>query len=99
MFVVGSYCFLDESPQVLEIGDILYILASCVYLGVSLYSMREYCQAKHFQSLHERTEDDMEFGEHVCYVASCLVFTAGTILYWPHLYRGHEDTKLWGEFV
>jgi len=99
MFVVGSYCFLSESSRVVEAGDILYIVASLIYTCVSLYSMREYFQAQYHLTMAERVEDDMEFLEHVCYVVSCLVFTVGTVLYWPHLYGDNEVKKLRGEYA
>jgi len=99
MFVIGSYCFLYDDAWVLELGDLLYMLASFIYAGVSLYSMREFFQAWPFQTQLERTENEMEFFEHICYVVSCLVFTVGAVLYWPHIYRGDDHTRLRGEVV
>lgn len=83
MFVVGSLCFFGGEPfQVLEIGEMLFIVASLIYVGVGCLEMHEL-----FVANGSNVWSDSTFHEQLAYLISASIFTAGTILFWPNIYK------------
>lgn len=95
MFVFGSLCFFGGEPfQVLEIGELLFIVASLIYVGVGMLEMYELCVAN-----GGNVWVDSTFHEQMTYLVSATIFMFGTILFWPNIYRNHPEWKDRGEAV
>lgn len=103
MFILGSLCFFEGLPfQVLEVGEILFIVASFIYVGIGLLEMWEMCNT---QQPDDEEEDviiaacESAFHEQMAYLISAIVFAAGTVLYWPGIYRNNKDAAAIGGTV
>lgn len=95
MFVLGSMCFFSGLPfQVLEIGELLFMVSSAVYVAVGILEMYEMCQSK-----GESLFSNSEFHEQTAYLISAIVFAAGTVLFWPTIYRGDKAAEEKGETI
>lgn len=100
MFVVGSYCFLTGNPKwITMLGDELYIAGSLIYLVTSLYSAVELSMS--CCAYHQREVSEMF--ENILYIVAALIFTAGTVLFWPELWDGHGEQvaltcEIWGSY-
>jgi len=96
MFLVGSCCFFGGEPfQVLQLGEILYMAASFIYVGVGFLEMYELCQFGNSGSMLKNST----FHEQMAYVVSAIIFTAGTVLYWPGIYGTDVATEAIGELA
>jgi len=96
MFVFGSMCFFSGLPfQVLEVGELLFIVASLIYTSVAVLELYELCQTTKASSVCQ----DSTFHEQNAYLISATIFTAGTILFWPSIYRGNKVAEEKGEGV
>jgi len=90
IFVGGSICFLptfSHNLQVFLTGCFLFFLGSIIYLFISCFTYSEAVAEKGALSL-EATENGL-------YWWGSLIFTVGTILYWPEeaQYRQIERLK------
>lgn len=90
IFVVGSVCFLPSYAKDLTVfmwGCILFVLGSVIYLLI--------CTVTYYEAIMEKGFMTFEACENALYWLGSLVFTIGTILYWPkeaHT-RGIEQMK------
>jgi len=95
MFVIGSVCFFSSmTEQVLQWGMVLFIIASGVYVGVAVLEAHEMWSA-HSSNLAESSA----FHEQIAYLVSAIIFTIGTVLYWPHIYNDNDTVALYGEAI
>eukprot|EP00933_Yihiella_yeosuensis_P016778 TRINITY_DN14205_c0_g1_i1.p1 TRINITY_DN14205_c0_g1~~TRINITY_DN14205_c0_g1_i1.p1 ORF type:complete len:279 (+),score=29.03 TRINITY_DN14205_c0_g1_i1:216-1052(+) len=80
-FLLGSICFLPQfshNLQVFLLGCALFVVGGVISTLLSLCSALE--------ALHKSEEEEPDFlevSEHCLYVVGSVVFTIGTILYWP----------------
>lgn len=78
IFLAGSICFLPALSHKLAIflcGCALFILGSCVYLGVSAFCLVE--------SVTDSGWYTLEACENWLYMMANIIFLVGTVLYWP----------------
>lgn len=88
-FVWGSWCFFGDKASLAR-GDILYVVGSVIYLFQSLYLILEVCHSR--RALN--TGQHLEILENLSYVIACIIFTAGTVLFWPGLFEDETQEKL-----
>jgi len=98
-FVWGSFCFHPGWTENYELGCVLFIVGSLVFLGKSVVNMYELLTHHGVETISEEMAHFAEFCEHICYVASCLLFVVGSILFWPGVYGDSEENKLTGETI
>jgi hypothetical protein len=96
MFIGGSLCFFSGEPfQVLEIGEILFMIASGIYVAVGMLEMCEMCMAEHEDSVFTSSS----FQEQITYLISAIIFAIGSVLYWPGIYGVHKNAEKLGEDI
>lgn len=96
MFILGSLCFFGGLPfQVLEIGEILFIVASLIYVLVGVLEMFEMCHTAGEAGIWGNSA----FHEQMAYLVSATVFAFGTVLYWPGIYGKNKDAEAKGVFA
>lgn len=98
-FVWGSVCFYPGPFEDYQGGCILFIIGSAVYLFKSVQNMMKQVRKHGWRRIHKDIEHYAEFSENVCYVAACLIFCIGCVLFWPGIYQGNETNKLRGEII
>jgi len=99
MFILGSLCFFEGEPfQVLEIGEILFMVASAVYVVVGALEMCEMCYNAKFTP-DEAVWKSSAFHEQLTYLISAMIFLVGCVLYWPGLYGEDKATEALGMFT
>jgi len=95
MFLAGSFCFFDGlSATVLEIGEILFIVASCIYVIVGLVEMSEMC---HASEPDEPVLLKSAFHEQMTYLVAATIFNIGCVLFWPGIYGKNKAMQAIGE--
>lgn len=98
MFVCGSLCFFSGLPfQVLEVGELMFMVASMVYVVVGLLEMFELCKSS--AQTHESVFSNSSFHEQMAYLISAIIFMTGTLLFWPRLYRGNKAAEETGQTI
>lgn len=95
MFVFGSLCFFGGEPfQILEIGEILFIIASVIYVIVGILEMHELCA-----SVGSGVIRNSIFHEQMAYLVAATIFMAGTVLFWPNIYKNNPEWEELGTKV
>lgn len=83
LFIIGSICFFSFQPVlVLEVGEILFMVASSFYLLIGIIEIIQMCQES-----SDGVLSNTAFHEQMAYLLSAVIFTTGTVLYWPNLFQ------------
>lgn len=103
IFVVGSFCFLPGFPAyVIKTGDMLFIIGSIIYMVMSFHTLleiRSTVKQKGEMDAYSRGEIFCEWFEQILYFVAAVIFTIGTVLFWPGIPWANEDSAKYGEFV
>lgn len=98
-FLWGSISFYPGWLENVQLGDILFIVGSFVFLSKSLLGIRHSVKLHGWAHISTDMECFAEFFEHFCYVASSFVFTVGCVLFWPGLFGDNEEHIVLGEYI
>jgi len=89
LFIWGSTCFWGDSDSLAR-GDVLYVIGSFIYLFQSLYLIAEVCHNSRTMKIRQH----LEILENLSYVIACIIFTIGTVFFWPGLFPDEKQEKL-----
>jgi hypothetical protein len=97
-FVAGSVCFFDDmAPWVVNMGCWFFIVGSSMNTLLTGHLLMEQLAAKKHLTARFNDEDRHEVYETALFVVSSFIFTAGTFLFMPGIYKSEESEQVWHE--